>query len=102
MSIDCHARVFQTLNDLCGHQSQEVHWKYIQKNTTRPWATAGRPSEAATIPGRGCGMTSGSGWAGSAGLTTPWMVRTIAFSMCRSARPPGNVAELCGSAQTSS
>jgi hypothetical protein len=36
MSIDCHARVFQTLNDLCGHQSQEVHWKYIQKNTTRP------------------------------------------------------------------
>ncbi len=55
MSIDCHARVFQTLNDLCDRQSQEVRWKHIQKNLTRPWATAGRSSEAAIIPGRVCG-----------------------------------------------
>jgi len=42
MIIDCHAHVFQNWHDLCGHDSQEVHWKYIQKNVTRPSAIASR------------------------------------------------------------
>lgn len=73
MIIDCHGHVFQRWADLCGHESQEVHRKYIQKNVTRPSAKVRRardgvPADAkdlflgGTIPGLDSGTTSSSGW----------------------------------------
>jgi predicted TIM-barrel fold metal-dependent hydrolase len=38
MIIDCHAHVFQNWHGPCGHPSNEVHLRYIQKNVTRPAA----------------------------------------------------------------
>src|SRR5262245_48452639 len=38
MIVDCHAHVFQNWHGACGHPSQDVHLKYLQKNVTRPAA----------------------------------------------------------------
>ncbi len=47
MIIDCHVHVFQHWAGACGHVSREIHWKYIQKNVTRPAATVRRAGDGA-------------------------------------------------------
>jgi len=42
MIIDCHAHVFQNWQDPCGHPSNAIHLKYLQKVVTRPAARAYR------------------------------------------------------------
>ncbi len=64
MIIDCHAHVFQNWIDLCGHESQQVHWKYIQKNVTRPRAMVKRTSDGTPGDARALFRTGDNSWAG--------------------------------------
>src|SRR5215210_956114 len=49
MIIDCHAHVFQNWHGACGHPSNQIHLKYIQKNVTRPAAKAFRVRDGKEI-----------------------------------------------------
>jgi predicted TIM-barrel fold metal-dependent hydrolase len=54
MIIDCHAHVFPDWREPCGHPSNEVHLRYLQKIVTRPSAQAfrkwdGQPVSAAAL-----------------------------------------------------
>jgi predicted TIM-barrel fold metal-dependent hydrolase len=49
MIIDCHAHVFENWNGACGHASQAVHLKYLQKVVTRPAARAFRARDGAEV-----------------------------------------------------
>ncbi len=64
MIIDCHAHVFQNWHDLCGHDSQEVHWKYIQKNVTRPSAKVRRARDGVQADAQGLCRPGNNGWTG--------------------------------------
>lgn len=64
MIIDCHAHAFQTWHSLCGHASQEVHWKYIQKNVTRPSAEVRRARDGAPANTQGLFRPGDNSWAG--------------------------------------
>jgi predicted TIM-barrel fold metal-dependent hydrolase len=64
MIIDCHAHVFQHWDGLCGHESQEIHWKYIQKNVTRPSAKIRRARDGAPGDATGLFRPGDNSWAG--------------------------------------
>jgi predicted TIM-barrel fold metal-dependent hydrolase len=64
MIIDCHAHVFQHWHELCGHESQEVHWKYIQKNVTRPSARVRRARDGAAADVKALYRAGDNGWTG--------------------------------------
>jgi len=64
MIIDCHTHVFQHWAGLCGHQSQEVHWKYIQKNVTRPAAKVRRARDGAPADATALFREGDNTWAG--------------------------------------
>ncbi|MCC6471706.1 MAG: amidohydrolase [Alphaproteobacteria bacterium] len=49
MIIDCHAHVFQHWQGACGHPSNAVHLKYLQKVVTRPSARAYRARDGKEI-----------------------------------------------------
>ncbi len=51
MIVDSHAHVFEKWSGACGLPSREIHWKYIQKNLTRPAAKVYRYPDGA--PGKG-------------------------------------------------
>jgi predicted TIM-barrel fold metal-dependent hydrolase len=64
MIIDCHAHVFQNWQGLCGHDGQEVHWKYIQKNVSRPSAKVRRARDGAHADAKGLFLPGDNTWAG--------------------------------------
>jgi predicted TIM-barrel fold metal-dependent hydrolase len=64
MIIDCHVHVFQRWDGLCGHELQEVHWKYIQKNMTRPAAKVRRARDGAPADAKGLFRPGENSWAG--------------------------------------
>ena len=64
MIIDCHAHVFQHWAGACGHESREVHWKYIQKNLTRPSAVIRRARDGAPCPPGDLFRAGDNTWAG--------------------------------------
>ena len=49
MIIDCHAHVFQHWQGACGHPSNAIHLKYLQKVVTRPAARAFRARDGKEI-----------------------------------------------------
>ncbi len=54
MIVDSQAHIFEKWSGACGLPSREVHWKYIQKNLTRPAAKVfryrdGAPGDAANL-----------------------------------------------------
>jgi hypothetical protein len=64
MIIDCHAHVFQHWAGLCGHEFQEVHRKYIQKNVTRPAAKVRRGRDGAPADAKALFRAGDNSWAG--------------------------------------
>jgi predicted TIM-barrel fold metal-dependent hydrolase len=64
MIIDCHAHIFQHWAGACGHESREVHWKYIQKNVTRPSAAVRRARDGAPASAAALFRADDSTWAG--------------------------------------
>jgi len=64
MIIDCHAHVFQNWQGLCGHEGQEVHWKYIQKNVSRPSAKVRRARDGAPADAKALFRPGDNTWAG--------------------------------------
>src|SRR5574341_1182303 len=64
MIIDCHTHVFQHWAGACGHESREVHWKYIQKNVTRPAARVRRARDGAAGDAQALFRTGDNSWAG--------------------------------------
>lgn len=47
MIVDSHTHIFQHWSGACGLPSREIHWKYIQKNLTRPFAKVYRARDGA-------------------------------------------------------
>jgi predicted TIM-barrel fold metal-dependent hydrolase len=64
MIIDCHTHVFQHWAGACGHESREIHWKYIQKNVTRPSALVRRARDGAPGDAAALFRTGDNTWAG--------------------------------------
>ena len=64
MIIDCHAHVFQNWHGLCGHEGQEVHWKYIQKNVSRPSAKVRQARDGAPADAKALFRAGDNSWAG--------------------------------------
>jgi len=64
MIVDCHAHVFQPWNGPCGHESTEIHWKYIQKNVTRPAAKARRLRDGAPADAGALFRAGDNAWTG--------------------------------------
>jgi predicted TIM-barrel fold metal-dependent hydrolase len=64
MIIDCHAHVFQHWAGACGHTSRDVHWKYIQKNVTRPTALIRRARDGAPRSAGDLFRAEDNTWAG--------------------------------------
>jgi len=65
--IDCHAHVFQHWAGAGGHESREIHWKYIQKNLTRPAAKIRRARDGAPATGQDLFRAGDNTWAGLRG-----------------------------------
>ena len=54
MIIDSHAHIFEKWSGACGLPSRDLHWRYIQKNVTRPAAKVfrfrdGVPADASPL-----------------------------------------------------
>lgn len=64
MIIDSHAHIFQHWAGPCGHPSREIHWKYIQKNVTRPAARVRRMRDRAETDAGGLFRPGENGWSG--------------------------------------
>jgi hypothetical protein len=64
MIIDCHTHVFQHWAGACGHESRETHWKYIQKNVTRPAAKVRRARDGAAGDAQALFRKGDDTWAG--------------------------------------
>ncbi len=64
MIIDCHAHVFQHWAGACGHTSRAVHWKYIQKNVTRPSALIRRARDGSLRAAGDLFLAGDNTWAG--------------------------------------
>lgn len=64
MIIDSHAHIFQDWTGPCGHPAREVHWKYVQKNVTRPSARVLRARDGAPADARGLFRAADNTWAG--------------------------------------
>jgi predicted TIM-barrel fold metal-dependent hydrolase len=61
---DCHVHIFQNWSGACGHPSREIHWKYIQKNVTRPAARVRRARDGAPVEHPGLHRAGDDTWAG--------------------------------------
>jgi predicted TIM-barrel fold metal-dependent hydrolase len=64
MIIDSHAHIFEKWSGACGLPSREIHWRFIQKNLTRPAAKVfryrdGAPADASPLYRKG-----DNSWAG--------------------------------------
>jgi predicted TIM-barrel fold metal-dependent hydrolase len=66
MIIDCHAHVFQNWHGACGHQTNDIHLKYIQKNVTRPAAKAFRVRDGREVKPSMLFRPDDNTWAGLA------------------------------------
>ena len=64
MIIDSHAHIFQNWNGPCGLASRELHWKYIQKNVTRPAAGVYRLRDGANADPQLLYRPGDNSWAG--------------------------------------
>src|SRR6185312_15487450 len=64
MIIDCHAHVFQSWADACGHDSRETHRKYMQKVQTRTSAKVFRAGDGKQVSGAVLFNQSDNSWAG--------------------------------------
>lgn len=64
MIIDCHVHVLQRWRGFCGHESQEIHLKYLQKNVTRPMAKVRRARDGAPADAKGLFRAGDNSWAG--------------------------------------
>jgi predicted TIM-barrel fold metal-dependent hydrolase len=64
MIIDSHAHIFQHWAGPCGHPSREVHWRYIQKNVTRPSAGVRRMRDRTPADAGGLYDKGDPTWAG--------------------------------------
>jgi predicted TIM-barrel fold metal-dependent hydrolase len=64
MIIDSHAHIFQHWAGPGGHPTREVHWKYIQKNVTRPSALVRRMRDGASADAGGLFRPGDPGWSG--------------------------------------
>ena len=54
MIVDCHAHVFRNWSEPCGHPSNAIHLKYLQKIVTRPSSAVfrlrdGAPADTASL-----------------------------------------------------
>ena len=54
MIVDSHSHIFEKWSGACGLPSRQIHWKYLQKNLTRPAAKVyrfrdGAPSSASHL-----------------------------------------------------
>jgi predicted TIM-barrel fold metal-dependent hydrolase len=47
MVVDSHSHIFEKWSGACGLPSREIHWRYIQKNLSRPAAKVYRFSDGA-------------------------------------------------------
>jgi predicted TIM-barrel fold metal-dependent hydrolase len=66
MIIDCHAHVFQDWHGACGHPSNEIHLRYIQKNVTRPAAKTFRVRDGKQVAPTMLFRPDDNTWAGLA------------------------------------
>lgn len=64
MIIDSHAHIFQHWAGPCGHPVREIHWKYIQKNVTRPSAKVRRMRDRAPADAGGLFRAGDNAWTG--------------------------------------
>ncbi len=66
MIIDCHAHVFQDWHGACGHPSNAIHLRYIQKNVTRPAAKTFRVRDGQQVAPTMLFRPDDNTWAGLA------------------------------------
>jgi predicted TIM-barrel fold metal-dependent hydrolase len=64
MIIDCHAHVFQSWAGPCGHPSDAIHLKYMQKVQTRTSARVFRARDNKEVSGALLFKDSDNSWAG--------------------------------------
>jgi predicted TIM-barrel fold metal-dependent hydrolase len=66
MIIDCHAHVFQDWHGACGHPSNAIHLRYMQKNVTRPAAKTFRVRDGQQVAPTMLFRPDDNTWAGLA------------------------------------
>jgi predicted TIM-barrel fold metal-dependent hydrolase len=64
MIVDSHAHIFQHWAGPGGHPSREVHWRYMQKNVTRPSAKVRRMRDRAPADAGGLFRKGDNAWTG--------------------------------------
>ena len=64
MIVDCHAHVFENWKEPCGHPTNEVHLKYLQKIVTRPSAKAFRARDGEPVSTAALFREGDNSWAG--------------------------------------
>ena len=64
MIIDCHAHVFQNWAGPCGHPSDAIHLKYMQKVQTRTSARVVRARDGKEVAGAVLFKEGDNSWAG--------------------------------------
>src|SRR5919197_2671017 len=68
MIIDCHAHVFQHWAGACGHDSRELHRRYLQKVVTRPAAEIYRARDGKRVDASALSKREDASWAGLAAV----------------------------------
>ncbi len=64
MIVDSHAHIFEKWSGACGLPSRDIHWKYIQKNLTRPAAKVYRYRDGARADATPLYRPGDNSWAG--------------------------------------
>ncbi len=64
MIIDAHAHIFRNWHEDCGHPSREIHWKYLQKDVSRPAAKVHRSSDGTPANPQALFKPGDNSWAG--------------------------------------
>ena len=64
MIVDSHAHIFENWSGACGLASREEHWRYIQKNLTRPAAKIYRFADGAEGDASELFNAGDNSWAG--------------------------------------
>jgi predicted TIM-barrel fold metal-dependent hydrolase len=64
MIIDCHAHVFENWSGPCGHPSNEIHRRYMQKVQTRTSARVFRARDGEEVSGAVLFHEGQNGWSG--------------------------------------
>ena len=64
MIVDCHAHVFQNWKERCGHPTNDIHLKYLQKIVARPAAKAFRARDGAPASTAALFRPGDNTWAG--------------------------------------